>query len=93
MVKTLLSNARGADLSPGQATKIPHAMRCGKKKKKNQQQQKAARKQLITVTFYSFFQQELCSTSNSSFRELCTLLEIHHIMIVIDLERILHFAN
>ena len=28
------STAGGADLTPGQGTKIPHAMQCGQKKKK-----------------------------------------------------------
>ena len=34
MVKTLPSNAGGADLIPVQGTEIPHAVWCGKEKKK-----------------------------------------------------------
>ena len=45
VVKLCASNAGGVDLTPGQGTKIPHAVQCSQKKKKENQQQQPKKPQ------------------------------------------------
>ena len=97
MVKTLCSNARDAVLSPGLATKIPHAMRCGQKNINNNkmQQQNNLTCNCHVVQFFPtgvMFHKPI-SPHQILHLETHVLLEIQHIMIVIDLECILHFVN